>query len=103
MINFHSNEKIKTAIPKYSQKHLIKGEIVDFQNDTIKIDSLDSSKSILKLFVIIDGQKVGNNNDKNNPNFFIIKLKDYEIKDEFNELNIELMNNYEINIELKVS
>ena len=102
MINFHSNEKIKTAIPKYSQKHLIKDEIVDFQNDTIKIDSLDSSKSILKLFVIIDGQKVGNNNDNNLPNFYIIKLKDYEAKDEFHELNIEIMNSFEINLELKV-
>ena len=102
MINFHSNEKIKTAIPKYSQKHLIKDENVDFQNDTIKIDSLDSSKSILKLFVIIDGQKVGNNNDNNLPNFYIIKLKDYEAKDEFHELNIEIMNSFEINLELKV-
>jgi len=68
----------------------------------IKIDSLDSSKSILKLFVIIDSQKVGDNNDKNNPNFFIIKLKDYEIKDEFHKVKIEIMNNFEINLELKI-
>ena len=102
MINFHSNEKIKTAIPKYSQKHLIKGEIIDFQNDTIKIDSLDSSKSILKIFVIIDGQKVGDSNDNKMQNFFIIKLRDYEVKDEFHELNFEIMNNFEIDLELKV-
>jgi hypothetical protein len=102
IINFFSNEKDKTSIPKNSQKHLISDEIIDFKNETINIDSLDSSTSILKLFVLIDGKKLVNAVDQKQPNFYIIKLKDYEVKNDYHELNLKLMDNIEINLLLKV-
>ena len=101
LINYHYDEKTKTAIPKYSQKHLIKNEIIDFNNDTIKIDSMDSSKSLLKIFFILDGKKV-ENNKKDEPNFYKIKLKEYETNNKFYDLNFNLVNNIEINLSLKL-
>ena len=101
MINFHSDEKTKTSIPKNSQKHIIKEEIVDFKNDSINIDSLDSSKGILKLFVSIEGVKVKNNNE-DEPNFYTIKLKDIPVKNEFQDLSFQIVNNIVINLSIKV-
>ena len=73
LVNFYSDIKVKSAIPKYSNKHLIKEEKIDFNKDTIKIDSLDSSKGILKIFVYIDGKREESDN-KNKPNFYKITL-----------------------------
>ena len=101
MVNFHSDDKIKTAIPKYSQKHIIKEENIDFKNDTIKIDSLDSSKGILKIYVYIDGKREESNN-KDEQNFYTIILKDYEVKNEFQNLSFTILNNIEVNISLKI-
>ena len=74
---------------------------MDFNNDTIKIDSLNSSKGILKIFVCIDGKRAENDN-KENPNFYTIILKDYEVKNEFHDLSFNIMNNIELNISLKI-
>ena len=101
LVNFYSDIKVKSAIPKYSNKHLIKEEKIDFNNDTIKIDSLDSSKGILKIFVYIDGKREESDN-KNKPNFYKIILKDYEIKNEFQNISFIILDNIEINMSLKI-
>ena len=81
--------------------HIIKEEKVDFKDDSIKIDSLDSSKGILKIFININGENVKNNNE-NEPNFYMIKLKDFEVKNEFQDLSFNIVNNIGINLSMKV-
>ena len=101
IINFHADEKTKTSIPKHSKKHIIKEENVDFENDEIKIDSLNSSKGILKIYININGEKV-KSDDENKPNYYTILLKDIEIKDEFQDLDFNIVNNIKINLSMKV-
>ena len=100
LVNFYSDEKTKTSIPKNSKQFLISNEIIDFKNDTINIDSLDSSKAILKIFVSINGKKIESDKE-GEQNFHIIKLKELEVKNEYQNLTFNVLNN-EINIEIKV-
>ena len=79
LINFISDEKTRTSIPKNSKKHVMTDEIVDFKDDTIKIDSLDSSKGILNLFISINGEKV-QSYEENVPNFYKIVLTFFMIR-----------------------
>ena len=81
--------------------HIITEEKVDFKEDLIKIDSLDSSKGILKIFINVNGENIKNDNEKE-PNFYTIYLKDFEIKNEFQDLTFNIVNNIEINLSLKV-
>ena len=81
--------------------HIITEEKVDFKEDLIKIDSLDSSKGILKIFINVNGENIKNDNEKE-PNFYTIHLKDFEIKNEFQDLTFNIVNNIEINLSLKV-
>ena len=75
-------------------------EIVDFKDDIIKIESLDSSKGILNLFISINGEKV-QSYEENEPNFYKITLKDYEVKDKFVDLNFNIVD-IEVNMSIKV-
>ena len=75
-------------------------EIVDFKDDTIKIESLDSSKGILNLFISINGEKV-QSYEENEPNFYRIVLKGYEVKDKFVDLNFNIVD-IEVNMSIKV-
>jgi hypothetical protein len=100
LINFISDEKTRTSIPKNSKKHVMTDEIVDFKDDLIKIDSLDSSKGILNLFISINGEKV-QSYEENVPNFYKIILKDYEVKDKFVDLNFNIVD-IEVNMSIKV-
>ena len=99
-MNFISDEKTRTSIPKNSKKHVMTDEIVDFKEDTIKIESLDSSKGILNLFISINGEKV-QSYEENEPNFYKITLKDYEVKDKFVDLNFNIVD-IEVNMSIKV-
>ena len=67
----------------------------------IKIDSLNSSKGILKIFVLIDGKKeeIDNNNEIN---FYTIILNKYEISNEYHDISFILLNNIEVNISIKI-
>ena len=62
---------------------------------------MDSSKGLLKIFVLIDGKKVGKENKKE-PNFYSIKLKEFEVKNEFQDLGFKILDNIEVNISLKI-
>ena len=68
----------------------------------IKIDSLDSSKGLLKIFVLIEGKKIVNNENDKKPNFYNIILKEYEVKNEFQDLFFKILDNIEVNISLKI-
>ena len=67
----------------------------------IKIDSLNSSKGILKIFVLIDGKKEESDN-KSEINFYTIILNKYEISNEYHDISFILLNNIEVNISIKI-
>ena len=55
----------------------------------------------MKIFFYIDKKRIESNN-QNVPNYYTIILKNYEVKNEFQNLSFILVNNIEVNISLKI-
>ena len=55
----------------------------------------------MKIFIDINNKKIESEN-KSEPNFYLLKFKDIEVKDEFQEFNLIVVNNIEVKLDMKV-
>ena len=55
----------------------------------------------MKIFIDINNKKIESNN-KSEPNYYLLKFKDIEIKDEFQDFNFNIVNNIEVKLSMKV-
>ena len=55
----------------------------------------------MKIFIDINNKKIENEN-KSEKNFYLLKFKDIEIKDEFQEFNYKIVNDIEVKLNIKV-
>ena len=55
----------------------------------------------MKIFIDINNKKIESNN-KSEPNYYLLKIKDIEIKDEFQDFNFKIVNNIEVKLSMKV-
>ena len=55
----------------------------------------------MKIFIDINNKKIESEN-KSEPNFYLIKFKDIEVKDEFQEFNLIVVNNIEVKLNMKL-
>jgi len=55
----------------------------------------------MKIFLDINNKKVESEN-KSEPNYYLLRFKDIEVKDEFQEFNYKIVNNIEVKLNMKV-
>ena len=55
----------------------------------------------MKIFLDINNKKVESEN-KSEPNYYLVRFKDIEVKDEFQEFSYKIVNNIEIKLNMKV-
>ena len=55
----------------------------------------------MKIFIDINNKKIESEN-KSEKNYYLLKFKDIEIKDEFQEFNYKIVNNIEVKLNIKV-
>ena len=66
-----------------------------------KFVSINAFKGVMKIFVDINNKKIESEN-KSELNYYLVKFKDIEIKDEFQEFNFKIVNNIEVKMNMKV-
>ena len=55
----------------------------------------------MKIFIDINNKKIESEN-KSEPNYYLLKFKDIEVKDEFQEFSFKIVNNIEVKLNMKV-
>ena len=55
----------------------------------------------MKIFISINNKKIISEN-KTEPNYYLVKFKEIEIKDEFQEFNYKIVNDLEVKLNIKV-
>ena len=55
----------------------------------------------MKIFISINNKKIISEN-KTEPNYYLVKFKEIEIKDEFQEFNYKIVNDLEVKLNMKV-
>ena len=79
--------KISFAYNCQTKTHLIGNESIDFNKDgAAKLVSINSSKGVMKIFLDINNKKVESEN-KSESNYYLVRFKDIEVKDEFQEFS----------------
>jgi hypothetical protein len=84
----------------FSKSYLIKGEEIDFRNESIKIENVDL-KGLIKIYLLINYKKI--EGEEGLPNFFLLVLEEIKSLKEFNEFSWNIVNNIKIKLKLKLN
>jgi len=101
IFQYFEDEKFRSPQTLQTKTHLIDNQIIQFNKDTSKFVSINSSKGVMKIFIDINDKKVQSEN-KSEPNYYLLFFKDIEVKDEFQEFNFKIVNNIEVKLNIKV-
>ena len=75
---------------------------INFMNELIKIENIEISKGIIKIYILLNQRKMENDNNSAS-NFFLLKLNDIKSIKEFKDFDWNFFNNIRINCKVKVT
>ena len=101
IFQYFEDEKLRSPLTLQTKAVSIEKEIVEFNKDISKFVSVNAFKGIIKIFIDINDKKV-QNEDESGSNFYLLFLKDIEIKNEFQEFNFTIVNNIEVKLNIKL-
>ena len=84
----------------FSKSYLIKGEEIDFRNESIKIENVDL-KGLIKIYLLINYKKI--EGEEGLPNFFSLVLEEIKSLKEFSEFSWNIVNNIKMKLKLKLN
>ena len=85
----------------FSNEHTIRGGTVDLKNELIRIENIEKENDLIKIYIIINGQKV---ESKYNtfPNYFLLKLNEIKSMKDYQEFTFNIVNNLMLKLKFRI-
>jgi hypothetical protein len=101
-LKYYKSEDDQHSTDLYTKEYIIKEDHIDFNNEFIKFDSVELSKGIIKIHILLN-QRIIESNIKLVPNYFIVKLNQMKFIKNYLDVAWSYINDIKLRFKFKVS